>query len=197
MKILVFSDIHGDIAQLEKMIGIFEGSSSEGEGNCGQKFEKFDLMIIPGDFLNHGPRNGLPPHFDQKACAELLNRYRDKIVAVRGNCDSDVDQILLGFPMMCDYTQLFFDGKDCCMRLFVHHGHKAEYASDALAKLLPTSNENCRTLVISGHTHVPVLEEKNGVTFLNPGSITFPKGGSEKSYAVIDTESGKIELKNI
>ncbi len=175
MKLLVFSDIHGDSLQLRKMLEIFKSGD-------------FDLMIIPGDFINHGPRNGLPENFNQKECVELLNSYKEKIVAIRGNCDSEVDQMLLAFPMMSDYTQLFFPK----MRIFVHHGHLAQYNQENLAKLLPVSTEQNKTLVISGHTHIPVLEEKDGITFLNPGSITFPKGGSEKSYAEIDTESGKI-----
>ncbi|MCR5698954.1 MAG: phosphodiesterase [Treponemataceae bacterium] len=177
MKVLIFSDIHGDIDTLQKMIEVFENG-------------KFNLMIITGDFINHGPRNGLPAHFDQKQCVELLNRYKDKIIAVRGNCDSEVDQMLLEFPIMCDYTQLFFDS----MRIFVHHGHKSEYSAENLKKLLPKSSDKSRTIIISGHTHIPVNEEKDGFTFLNPGSITFPKGGSQKSYAIIDTENGEIKL---
>ncbi len=180
MKILVFSDIHGDSDCLQKMIQIFEN-------------EKFDLMIIPGDFINHGPRNGLPPHFDQKKCVEILNDYREKIVAIKGNCDSEVDQMLINFPILSDYTQLFFES----MRIFVHHGHKNEYSEENLAKFLPRSTDKQKMLVISGHTHIPVLKESEGITFLNPGSITFPKGGSEKSYAVIDTESGIIEIRTL
>ena len=194
MKILVFSDIHGAIEPLEKMISIFEN-------------EKYDLMLIAGDFLNHGPRNGLPPNYDPKKCAELLNRYGDKIVCVRGNCDSEVDQMMMTFPVLCETTQLFFKS-DCAtstststststatataMRIFMHHGHRYDYES--VEKMLPPSDDKSKTIVLSGHTHIPVLEEKDGYIFLNPGSITFPKGGSKAGYAKIETESCKIEL---
>ena len=183
MKILVFSDIHGCFFQLQKMLEIFE------TGN-------FDKMIIAGDFNNHGPRNGVPENYDPKICTELLNKKADKIIAVRGNCDAEVDQMILNFPMMNDCTQVFFETLQS-MRIFIHHGHLEQYSKENLVRLLPTSNEKCKTLVISGHTHIPVLEEENGITWLNPGSITFPKGGSKTSYAVIDTENAKIEIKTL
>ena len=180
MKILVFSDIHGCFSSLEKILSIFNN-------------EHFDKMIIAGDYNNHGPRNGVPQNYDPKKVTEMLNSYADKIICVRGNCDSEVDQMILNFPMLNESAQVFFD----TMRIFVHHGHLSQYNQENLTRLIPASTNTCKTLVISGHTHIPVLEENNGITFLNPGSITFPKGGSVASYAQIDTETNKIELKEL
>ena len=189
MNLLVFSDIHVCFYTLQQMIDIF---------NNGIDDKKFDLMLIAGDYDNHGPRNGVPQDYDPMKCAEILNAYADKIVGIRGNCDSEVDQMILKFPMMNESSQLFFEsdsGKK--MRIFMHHGHLAQYNSENLAKILPASNDSVKTVILSGHTHIPVNEEKNGYHFLNPGSITFPKGGSKKSYATIDTESRRIEIRTL
>ena len=97
MKIMFISDIHGSLPALQMALGHFERKQG-------------DLIVILGDELYHGPRNPLPEGYDPKTVAALLNDYREKILAVRGNCDSEVDQMMLSFPMMADYSRLYVDG---------------------------------------------------------------------------------------
>ena len=106
MKWMIISDIHGSLDDLKKVIDIF------GE-------EKMDRMILLGDLLYHGPRNPLPKGYQPKEVAILLNQYKDKIIAVRGNCDAEVDQMVLDFPMRADYSELYIDGH----HFFMTHGH--------------------------------------------------------------------------
>lgn len=187
MKILVFSDIHGAAAPLEKIIEIFEN-------------EKFDMMIICGDYINYGPRNGIPVGYDPQKCIKILNTYSRKILGIRGNCDSEVDQMLLSFPILGDYAQLVVPpskNNSIGMRFFIHHGHLEKYSRKNLSDFVSPHDENFQSIVISGHTHIPIFEEENGYIFLNPGSITFPKGDSLPSYIEINTETNNITQKTI
>lgn len=169
MKYLVISDIHGSALCLETALKSFEGSS--------------DLIVLCGDFLNHGPRNPLPEGWDTKKTAEILNRFKQKTVCVRGNCDSEVDQMMLSFPCLNAYTTIFADNG---RRIFVHHGHL--YTHDELCSLLPAG-----TLVVSGHTHVTLMEEDRGIFYFNPGSISLPKCDDGKTCGVIESlPDGKI-----
>lgn len=169
MKYLVISDIHGSASCLETALKNFEKNA--------------DLIILCGDYLNHGPRNPLPEGWDTKKTAALLNEYKQKIVCVRGNCDSEVDQMMLTFPCLNAYTSIFTDNS---RRIFVHHGHL--YTHDELHKLLPAG-----TLVISGHTHVTLMEEDNGIFYFNPGSISLPKCDDGKTCGIVETlAEGKI-----
>ena len=179
MTIQVISDIHGSFSDLRTAIDSFAE-------------RKPDVLLLCGDFLNHGPRNDLPSGYDTKATAALLNEYKDKIICVRGNCDSEVDQMMLDFPCLAAYTNLFFPaiaaGADAFRlngRIFVHHGHLYDRAQ--LQKWLPEE-----TLVISGHTHVTVLEEDGGLFYLNPGSISIPKCADGKNCALIETDAAGI-----
>ncbi len=165
MTILFLSDIHGRLPTLQTALQALER-------------ERPDLVVLSGDLLYHGPRNGLFEGYDPNACAPLLNAYADRIIAVRGNCDSEVDQMLLGFPMMGDYAQLFVEGQ----RFFVTHGHRC-FGAD----LPPLAGG---TIVVSGHTHLPVLKEEGGKTFFNPGSVSLPKGGHPASYGRWTPEEG-------
>ena len=113
MLIQVISDIHGSVEDLRTAIDSFA-------------VRKPDILLVSGDFLNHGPRNDLPAGYDTKATAALLNQYKDKIICVRGNCDSEVDQMMLDFPCLNAYTNLFIPtaaGEKANGRIFVHHGH--------------------------------------------------------------------------
>lgn len=156
MKILIASDIHGSEYRASQIHDIWKA------GN-------FDKVILLGDLLYHGPRNDLPEHYRPKGVIPLLSDMKDSIVAVRGNCDAEVDQMVLPFPIMDDSKWLEINGK----KVFLMHGHHdLDYTGS--------------DIVMSGHTHIPVLEEKNGVLFFNPGSTTIPKNGSEPSYGVWD-----------
>jgi putative phosphoesterase len=167
MKFLIASDLHGSLNRTEKIIAAFEK-------------EKAGLLLLGGDLLYHGPRNRLPEDYAPDKTALLLNRHAGKIAAVRGNCDSEVDQIVLDFPMMGDYVLLFMEGRRC----FLTHGHI--YNPETLScpgkpRLLCEGS-----LFVSGHTHVPVLEIREGILFINPGSPSIPKGGSVPGYAILD-----------
>lgn len=161
MKIMVVSDIHGCLPALEKAVLRFREEDAR-------------LMVCCGDFLNHGPRNPLPEGYDTKGTAALLNELKERMLCVRGNCDSEVDQMMLEFPCLNEYLQTALPaGGGDFIPVFFHHGHKEP------PPLLPG------TVVTSGHTHIPLLEKRGGKIFLNPGSISIPKGESEPSYAVI------------
>jgi putative phosphoesterase len=139
-----------------------------------------DYYLILGDVLNHGPRNPVPQGYAPAQVAECLNALRTKIIAVRGNCDSEVDQMLLQFPCLAPHNQLLLDGR----RWFMTHGHI--YQPDDLP--LATGD-----VLISGHTHVTVAEtDAAGVVRVNPGSITFPRNGAAPSCAVYADQHLKI-----
>lgn len=157
MVILFVSDIHGKLDALASALAAVDREGA-------------DVLVLGGDLLYHGPRNGLFPGYDPAACAPLLNARADRIVAVRGNCDSEVDQMLLEFPMMADYANLVVEGQ----RFFVTHGHRF-FGAD-----LPRLPRG--TIVASGHTHLPGLREEGGLSFFNPGSVSLPKGGHPATY---------------
>jgi putative phosphoesterase len=170
MKCMVISDLHGAKASLEQALSAF-------------KAEGADSLFILGDYINHGPRNPIPADYEPSKLGPCLNAHKEKIVAVRGNCDSEVDQMILEFPMLSDYAVAFLGGR----RLFLTHGHL--FNPDKLPPLSPGD------VFLSGHTHVPVLERRGDIYVVNPGSIGIPKGGSQKGYAMVD-ETG-IWLKTI
>lgn len=162
MKYLVVSDIHGALPRLEKVLTFFNDNH-------------YDMLLILGDILNYGPRNGVPEGLDAPHIVERLNTLADKIVAVRGNCDSEVDQMLLKFPCMSDYSILIAGNK----RIFLTHGHK--YNEDNLTGL-------SIDIIFFGHTHLWKLDKHNGVVVCNTGSITFPKGGNVPTFATIEED---------
>lgn len=169
MKIGFFSDVHGVADSLKKY------------------FAKADALgvkmhILLGDVLYHGPRNGLPVKYDPVEVARLLNERAGSILAVRGNCDAEVDQMMLDFPMMSDYS-LFADGEK---RFFLTHGHLYSPSSP------PPLEEGM--VFASGHTHIPLLEKNRGnATFFNPGSISLPKGGHAPSFGFFDGRELSIQ----
>lgn len=168
MKIAFFSDIHGVPKTLQMF---FDHSDALGA----------ELLVLLGDALYHGPRNGVPVEYDPKKVAEMLNSRGDRILAVRGNCDCDVDQMMLSFPIMSEYAQLAVEER----RFFLTHGHL--YHRDYLPPLPKGA------VFVQGHTHIPSAETlSNGVHFLNPGSISLPKGGSPRTFALLD--GGRIEI---
>ncbi len=161
MTFFILSDIHGSVPAFEKALAEFRRTDA-------------DWLVLCGDYLNHGPRNDLPEGYNPKALAPLINGMKERILAVRGNCDSEVDQMLLEFPCLGDYLVFFAGGR----RFFVTHGHLYN------DKNLPPLSKG--DVFVSGHTHVPVLEQRDGITFVNPGSPAIPKNGSEPGYALVD-----------
>jgi uncharacterized protein len=170
MKFLILSDLHGSATAFAKCLEAFAE-------------ERADWLVLCGDYLNHGPRNAIPEGYDPPRLASMLNAHKARIIAVRGNCDSEVDGMLLEFPYTADYTSIFSMSRRC----FVTHGHL--WSPDELPTLAQGD------VFVSGHTHVPVLAERNGIVILNPGSPSIPKGGSAGGYATLD-ENG-IELKTL
>lgn len=167
MKLFFISDIHGSREDLAFALTKFEE-------------EKADYIILLGDLLYHGPRNPLPKDYNPKEVAELLNNYKNKIIAVRGNCDSEVDQMLINFPIMSDFSQILIDNH----RFFLTHGHV--YNTDNLP------NISKGDILCHGHTHIPLAEDSNGIVIFNPGSITFPKENNKKSYGIYFEDTLKI-----
>jgi len=173
MRFMALSDLHGSLPAFERAVNAFERDG-------------FDGLILAGDYLNHGPRNGIPQGHDPIGLATALNAYADRIIAVRGNCDGEVDQMLLEFPCLADYASLFVDGR----KILVTHGHLwggvegmtggREGAPNAAKPPVKPGD-----VLITGHTHVAGIFESGGVICVNPGSPTFPKGGTGAGYAVI------------
>jgi len=168
MKIMVASDIHGDFSWAQKVIDKFEELEA-------------DKLLLLGDILYHGPRNDLPADYAPKKVIELLNSYADRILCVRGNCDTEVDQMVLKFPIMADYIYLV-SGQTV---FFATHGH--HYNPDNLPPCLGDGD-----VLLCGHTHVACDEMREGFRYMNPGSPSIPKEGTPPSYIVI--EDGKAEL---
>lgn len=165
MKCMIISDIHGSYPDLKRALEIYEE-------------ENMEKLIILGDILYHGPRNDLPEGYAPKKVIPLLNQYKQDIIAVRGNCDAEVDQMVLEFPMRADYHELYMDGH----RFFLTHGHL--YNQDER----PLLNEG--DILMYGHFHVPILKKEDIVIF-NPSSISLPKAGV-KSYGVY--EDGSLSI---
>lgn len=170
MKLMFISDLHGSAYYCEKIREIYEKECP-------------DKIISVGDLLYHGPRNDLPKDYDTKKVTEILNYFKDKIIAVRGNCDSEVDQMVLNFPMMADYTTINVDN----INMFITHGHL--FSPENLPPLPKNS------VFISGHIHLPVAEKKDGIYILNPGSASLPKENNPPSYMTY--ENCKFEIKEI
>lgn len=163
MKLFFVSDIHGSSYYAKEAIRLFEE-------------EKADQMVILGDVLYHGPRNPLPKDYAPAEVVDLLNPYKNKIIAVRGNCDSEVDQMVLSFPMLGDYHLLMMDG----YKIFMTHGHLYN------KNQMPDLNEG--DVFIHGHFHLPMAEKLKHVFYLNPGSITLPKENNPNSYGILEND---------
>ena len=153
MKLLIASDIHGSAYWCGKLCQLMET-------------EQPDKLILLGDLLYHGPRNDLPRDYAPKQVIPMLSRYADRIIAVRGNCEAEVDQMVLPFPCMADFSQLILDGQT----LYLTHGHHHNPNN------LPPLPEG--SIFLSGHTHVKMDEVTDGIRCLNPGSVSIPKDGS-------------------
>ncbi len=162
MKLFFASDLHGCLPATNKVLEAYNKSNA-------------DYLVLLGDVLNHGPRNPVPEGYNPPAVADALNQYANEIIAVRGNCDSEVDQMLLDFPMMMDYAWVLLERGQ---RLFLTHGHL--YNADKRPMLKEGD------VIAHGHTHIPVAQGNGEQVIFNPGSVTFPRNGFEPSYGLYD-----------
>ena len=169
MKILFASDIHGSAYYCRRLLDIY-------------KETKASRMVILGDILYHGPRNDLPREYAPKQVISMLNDMKKEIYAVRGNCEAEVDQMVLQFPVMADYCILNLDGRT----FYATHGHIYNENN------LPPIQEG--DILIHGHTHVLKAEQKEGYVLLNPGSVSIPKEGNPPTYAIF--EDGVFTIKD-
>lgn len=167
MKYLILSDLHGSIDALERVLEHYEAMGCQ-------------MLLLLGDILNYGPRNSLPPSLNPQAVVERLKALSSHIVAVRGNCDSEVDQMLLPFPLMADYALVVDEG----LRLFLTHGHIYNEEHHPAVGF---------DLLFCGHSHLPhITPLLDGRVLVNTGSPTFPKGGNPPTFATY--EGGVIQL---
>ena len=167
MKFLIASDIHGDFSAASAVVEAFERSGA-------------DRLVLLGDILYHGPRNDLPADYAPKKVIELLNSVKERILAVRGNCDTEVDQMVLDFPILAEYAFIECNG----LRMFVTHGHK--YNTNNPPHLMRGD------ILLHGHTHVSAFEKfGNDNVYVNSGSVSIPKENTPKSYVIYRSENGK------
>ena len=168
MKLLIASDIHGSAYWCEKLMALAESDQP-------------DKLVLLGDLLYHGPRNDLPKNYAPKEVIPMLSAWKEKIIAVRGNCEAEVDQMVLEFPVMAEYTTLVLENG---RTLFATHGH--HFDPDHLPPIPAGS------AFAFGHVHVKHLEWKDGILILNPGSVSIPKDGS---HSCILYEDGNFSFK--
>lgn len=156
-KLLIASDIHGSAFYCRKLLRRIEE-------------EQPDKILLLGDLLYHGPRNDLPEEYAPKQVISMLNGLRERLLCVRGNCDTEVDQMVLDFPILADYAVLVLGEQT----VYVTHGH--HFGEDS-------PPPHCKgDLLLCGHTHIPACRPRADFTYLNPGSVSIPKAGSRHSY---------------
>ncbi len=161
MKLLIASDIHGSAAACRKLLKAWDR-------------EEPDRVLLLGDILYHGPRNDLPEEYNPKEVIAMLNERRDTVLCVRGNCDTEVDQMVLQFPILADYAWIAQDN----LSIFATHGHV--YNTDHLPPLRKGD------ILLHGHTHIPAWEDHGDFRYFNPGSVAIPKKDSKKSYMTLE-----------
>ena len=176
MKLMIASDIHGAAGYCRALLDAFDR-------------ERADRLLLLGDILYHGPRNDLPDEYAPKQVLAMLNERRERLFCVRGNCDTEVDQMVLTFPILADYCLLEEKG----VLIFATHGHHYNLSAPPLLKK--------GDILLHGHTHVPAWTEfgQRNVC-LNPGSLSIPKENSPHSYMILengvfywkDVETGEI-----
>ncbi len=161
MKLMIASDIHGSAAYCRQLLDRYRAEAP-------------DRLLLLGDILYHGPRNDLPEGYAPKQVIELLNPLSDELLCVRGNCEAEVDQMVLSFPVLADYALLEVNG----ISIFATHGHlHGEQNPPPLKK---------GSLLLCGHTHVPAYRPYDSFTYVNPGSVSIPKEGSAHSYMILE-----------
>lgn len=168
MRIGIVSDTHGDVLAWQKAVNIF-----------GQ----VDLVLHAGDVLYHGPRNRIPEGYNPGKLAESINDFKAPVLIAKGNCDADVDQLLIKTPLAQPYLFTMLNNK----RILVHHGHNL--LGERLEELVAGWKID---LCISGHTHIAVSTKINGCIFFNPGSCALPKGGGVASVGLWEDNTLKL-----
>ena len=164
MKIMIASDIHGSEKYAKRLVEAYKKSGAK-------------KLVLLGDILYHGPRNDLSQGYNPKAVIELLNGIKNEILCVRGNCDTEVDQMVLPFPILADYAVISVDGVD----IYATHGHK--FGRDNPPPLKKGD------ILLCGHTHVAADEECDGFRYINPGSVSIPKENTGNGYIVFEKGS--------
>ena len=160
MKYFIVSDVHGSLHYVSKAFERFKESNA-------------DYFICLGDFYYHGPRNPLTQDYNPMKVSKLFNSLGNKLIAIRGNCDAEVDQMISTFIFKDNYTFNLSDN----LKVYCHHGHK------------DIENIHQFNLILSGHTHVGVLKNDDGVLFANPGSISLPKAHNSQGFILLDEKS--------
>ncbi len=170
MKLMIASDIHGSAYYCRKLMESYYN-------------EKPDKLLLLGDILYHGPRNDLPEEYAPKEVIKMLNGINDNILCVRGNCDTEVDQMVLDFEVLAEYAYLYIDG----FTFFATHGHKFSEKNPPKLKH--------GDILLNGHTHVPKFEKYENFIYLNCGSVSIPKENSPHSYMIF--ENGELLWKTL
>ena len=163
MKIMIASDIHGSAYYCKKMLDAY-------------RKENADKFLLLGDLLYHGPRNDLPKEYNPKEVSAMLNDLSDEILCVRGNCDAEVDQLMLNFPILAEYCILYLNGR----MIFATHGH--HFNEETLPKLKKGD------ILLNGHFHVPSCTDHGDYIYMNPGSVSIPKENSPHGYILLADE---------
>ena len=158
---MIASDIHGSAYYCRELLKCFEKENS-------------DRLLLLGDILYHGPRNDLPKEYAPKEVISMLNVVKNSILCVRGNCDTEVDQMVLEFPMLADYA-VIVEGN--CM-MYATHGHIFNEEN-----LPPLAEGN---ILLGGHTHIPKCERHEHYIYMNPGSVSIPKANSHHGYMTME-----------
>ncbi len=170
MKLMLASDIHGSAFYCRELIAAYEAEQPE-------------TLILLGDLLYHGPRNDLPTEYEPKKVIAMLNGIADSLLCVRGNCDTEVDQMVLDFPILADYAVLYDQGR----KFYLTHGHR--FSEDNPPKLRKGD------ILFNGHTHIPACCDKGDYLYINPGSVSVPKEGSAHGYLLY--EDGTFTWKSL
>jgi hypothetical protein len=158
MKLMIASDLHGSAYYTKKLLEAMEQEQPE-------------KLLLLGDLLYHGPRNDLPRDYAPKQVISMLNGIKEQLLCVRGNCEAEVDQMVLEFPVLAEYAVLLTDG----LTIYMTHGHK-----NLDVPLTPG------TVLLCGHTHVPAIRREQGHYYVNPGSVSIPKDGSAHGYMILE-----------
>lgn len=166
MKWMIASDLHGSASCCRRLLDAF-------------RREQADRLLLLGDILYHGPRNDLPEGYAPKEVIALLNPLASRIICVRGNCEAEVDQMVLAFPVMADYCLLCIGGR----LIYATHGHI--FNESHLPPLQPGD------ILLHGHTHVPALVHHETYTYWNPGSVSIPKDDSWRGYMILTGQSAQ------
>ena len=161
MKLMIASDLHGSAGYCRAMLEALKREGSE-------------RLLLLGDLLYHGPRNDLPRDYAPKEVIALLNGVKNQLLCVRGNCEAEVDQMVLEFPILADYCLLEINGQT----IFATHGHHFNPQNPPMLKE--------GDILLNGHTHIPANQNMGAYTYMNPGSVSIPKKGSAHGYMIFD-----------